>query len=185
MKRYVALCNDEEIALIYYYDLDEQCIYLRDDSVDKIERSRASVKGAKWGGILSIFLYPILGMFGSKLALIPMLVCFVLVSLFGGVFAGLYNVKKMETYLLTLEKMYLKENEVKVLYQRGRKTRLKIIACELCFLFIAILAVFYVWISKNSLVLIGGMVFLSLFWMLIISSRPICTLKWKQQMRKK
>lgn len=184
MRQYIMLYDDVKNAKVYYYDMDEQCVYLRDDSVDRVKRNQAMVKGGKVGGILSILLLPFVGVFSCKLALIPMLVCVFVFSLLCGFLFGIYNIKGMSLYLTTLEKLVLDENEVIALYKQGKKIHLKSVMYKISFPLLGTLFILFAWIFKNSLLLIGGIVLFSFIWMIIISYRPICNLKWKLQIRK-
>ena len=61
MRKYVLICNNRRKKILYYYDFRDECVYCIDGGETSKNAEKGARKGGYYGGIIGIFLYPVLG----------------------------------------------------------------------------------------------------------------------------
>ena len=61
MRKYVLICNNRRKKILYYYDFRDECVYGIDGGETSKNAEKGARKGGYYGGIIGIFLYPVLG----------------------------------------------------------------------------------------------------------------------------
>ena len=112
MRKYVLICNNRRKKILYYYDFRDECVYCIDGGETSKNAEKGARKGGYYGGIIGIFLYPVLGKASYHLPS-GMLAC---ISVLMGLVAAIWVVNYSLNYT---EKFFLKENAERNTYRYG------------------------------------------------------------------
>ena len=185
MRKYVLICNNRRKKILYYYDFRDECVYCIDGGETSKNAEKGARKGGYYGGIIGIFLYPVLGKASYHLPS-GMLAC---ISVLMGLVAAIWVVNYSLNYT---EKLFIKENALKLsvnecwqLYRDGKKFRINFFWIKmLFFIFECIYLAALLKTSSKILFWINVLLCFVLF-ICIYIERPICKICFKRRMRRR
>ena len=185
MRKYVLICNNRRKKILYYYDFRDECVYCIDGGETSKNAEKGARKGGYYGGIIGIFLYPVLGKARYHLPS-GMLAC---ISVLMGLVAAIWVVNYSLNYT---EKLFLKENALKLsvnecwqLYRDGKKFRIKFFWIKMLFFIFECIYLAALLKTGSKILFWINVLLCFILFICIYIERPICKMHFKIIMKKR